>query len=177
MDSLAQAAITFSHMHRLVARFFAFSLLALAALAAPAARAAEAEFLRIWPQWQDSDAFERIGEFFGRGERHSARIVMRTQLNERSGYYFLVRVKSEVPLAGGKFVLQMIRSDAPDTKEYPFELVDGGAGEVVYQLGLTGRDWPAGREAQPVAWKLTLHAADGRVLAEQKSFLWEQPAK
>lgn len=166
-------------MHRFALRFFASALFALAALVAgPAsAQAAEAEFLRIWPQWQDADAFERIGEFFGQGERHSARIVMRTQLDERAGYYFLVRVKSSTALAGGKFVLHMIRSDAPETKEYPFDLVDGGTGETVYQLGLTGRDWPAGREAQPVAWKLTLLAADGRVLAEQKSFLWEQPAK
>ena len=43
--------------------------------------------------------------------------------------------------------------------------------------GVTGADWPGEKKAHPVAWKLALLAADGRVLAEQKSFLWEKPAK
>jgi hypothetical protein len=44
-------------------------------------------------------------------------------------------------------------------------------------LGLTGADWPGGEQAHPVAWKLELVAADGRVLAAEKSFLWEKPAQ
>ena len=41
----------------------------------------------------------------------------------------------------------------------------------------TGSAWPDGKRAHPVAWKLVLKAADGRTLAEQKSFLWEKPGK
>jgi hypothetical protein len=51
------------------------------------------------------------------------------------------------------------------------------AKETALHLGLTGADWPGGKAASPVAWKITLLAADGRVLAEHKSFLWEKPAK
>ena len=45
-------------------------LLAVAALLASSvvARAAEAEFVRVWPQWHDAETFDRIGEYFGRGE-------------------------------------------------------------------------------------------------------------
>jgi hypothetical protein len=46
----------------------------------------------------------------------------------------------------------------------------------VFQLGLTGPDWPDS-EINPVAWKLELRSADGQVLASAQSFLWEKPAK
>jgi hypothetical protein len=42
-------------------------------------------------------------------------------------------------------------------------------------LGLTGDDWP-GAKTNPVAWKLEIVAADGRVLASDESYLWEKPA-
>ncbi len=135
-----------------------------------------AEFVRIWPGWRDAESFERIGEYFGRGENSSGQIVLRTQPETREGFYFLVRVKSTVPLAAAKFALSVIRPDAPEPKAYSFPAVLP-AKETVFQLGLTGAAWPGGKPANPVAWKLTLVAGDGRVLAEHKSFLWEKPAK
>ena len=45
------------------------------------------------------------------------------------------------------------------------------------KVGLISAGDPGGAKARPVAWKLALLAADGRVLAEQQSFLWENPAK
>jgi len=44
----------------------------------------------------------------------------------------------------------------------------------VLNLGLTGTDWPDAK-TNPVAWKLDVLAADGRVLASEKSYLWEKP--
>ncbi len=148
-------------------------------LLAPAAglRAAEAEFLRVWPQWQDTEAFERIGDYFGAPENTGRRIVVRTKPEARAGYYFLVRVKHSTALQSGKFNLHVIHPASPDTRTFSFPIATDPKSESVFQLGITGTDWPDGQKAQPVAWKLDLLGADGRVLATQKSFLWEKPAK
>lgn len=148
------------------------ALLILASLAG----AAEAEFVRVWPQWREAKSFDHIGEYFGRRENSERHLVLRTQADVRDGYYFLVRVKNAAALAGAKFELHVIRPDAPEPKIFSFPAAIG-AGGAVFELGLTGADWPKGKDAHPVAWKLALLAADGRVLAEQKSFLWEKPAQ
>lgn len=155
-------------------RFAFVSFLAFAL--ARVASAAEVEFVRVWPQWHDAASFERISEYFGGGETHGREIVLRTQPADRGGYYFLVRTRSAAEFSGAKFELSVIRPDSPEPKKYTFDTAVP-AKESVYQLGLTGTDWPAGKKANPVAWKIALLAADGRVLSEQKSFLWEKPAK
>lgn len=154
----------------------ALPLVVLLLLAVGAARAADAEFVRVWPSWRSAESFERIGEYFGRGEVPAGQIVARTGPGTRAGYYFLVRVRNPAALAGARFVVDVIRPDSPDAKTFSFPAAMP-AGETVFQLGLTGADWPGGEKAQPVAWRLALVAADGRPLAEQKSFLWEKPAK
>jgi hypothetical protein len=138
--------------------------------------AAEVGFLRIWPGWREAESFDRISEYFGGGENTGRQVVLRTREDERAGYYFLVRVKSDDALAGAKFELSVIRPDVPEAKLYRFDAAVPPK-ETVFQLGLTGSDWPGGDKAHPVAWKLALVAPDGRVLAEHKSFLWEKPAK
>lgn len=142
----------------------------------PGARAADVGFLRVWPGWRGVESFDRISEYFGGGENTGRHLVLRTKEDERSGYYFLVRVKSAAALNGTKFELSVIRPDTPEPKTYRFETAVPPK-ETVFQLGLTGSDWPGGDEANPVAWKLVLVGGDGRVLAERKSFLWEKPAK
>ena len=140
------------------------------------AHGADVEFLRVWPGWREAESFDRISEYFGGGENTGRHHVLRTQDKTRGGYYFLVRVKNASALTGAKFDLSVIRPDLPEPKTYHFA-ADVPAKETVFQLGLTGSDWPAGNKANPVAWKLALVGADGRVLAEQKSFLWEKPPK
>ena len=153
-------------------------LVLVALLLAPAAatHAADIEFLRVWPGWRDADAFDRISEYFGGRENTSRNLVLRTQPDARAGYYFLVRVKSAAALESPVFELSVIRPDHPEPKVFRFP-APVPAKETVFQFGLTGVDWPAGDKANPVAWKLTLVDAAGRVRAEQKSFLWEKPAK
>jgi len=102
--------------------------------------------------------------------------VLRTQPDARAGYYFLVRLKSATAIDAAKFELSVIRPDTPEPKTYAFAAAVP-AKETVFQLGLTGTDWPTGQNTNPVAWKLAVLSADGRVLVEQKSFLWEMPAK
>lgn len=159
-------------MRRLVACFVLTCLLPAGALL----RAAELEFVRVWPGWRDAASFERIGEYFGRSEDSGRDVILRTQSEERGGYYFLVRVKSGTALAGARFRVDVIRPDAPEPKTFVFP-ADVPAKETVFQLGLTGADWPGGKEASPIAWRLALESSSGGILAEHKSFLWEKPRK
>lgn len=150
-------------------------LTSLLALLAAATAAGETRFIRIWPAWQEAAAFERVTEFFGAGEPGAGTTVLRTTPETREGYYFLTRVRTDVAATGARFELLVIRPDAPTPASFRFP-ADLPAGETAFHLGLTGTAWPGGRRANPVAWKLTLVSADGRVLAEHKSFLWEKPA-
>lgn len=155
---------------------FRFLTALLLALAPAAPRAAEAEFLRVWPAWHDAESFERISEYFGGREHTGRETVLRTHPDARAGYYFLVRVKCATALPAAKFELSVIRPDSPQPRSHTFTAALP-ARESVLQLGLTGADWPGGKQANPVAWKLALIGPGGRVIAEQKSFLWEKPAK
>jgi hypothetical protein len=151
--------------------FFAVLLSSLAC-----ARAADATIVGVRPQWRDAESFDRISEYFGRGENTSGHRVLRTQADTRAGYYFLVQLAPPAAPADAKFELQVIAPDKPEPKTFTFSTT-APKGENTFELGLTGTDWPGGEKARPVAWRVALLTADGRVLAEQKSFLWENPAK
>jgi len=139
-------------------------------------RAADFAITEVWPQWRDAESFDRISEYFGGGENTGSHRILRTHADIRAGFYFLVRLAPAVAVANAKFELQVIRPDAPEPKTFTF-FAGAPAASPVFELGLTGADWPGGAKARPVAWKLALLAADGRVLAGQQSFLWENPAK
>jgi len=150
-------------------------LIPLLAMLAAATASGETRFIRIWPAWQEAAAFERVTEFFGAGEPGAGTTVLRTTSETREGFYFLTRVRTDSATTGARFELLVIRPDAPTPASFRFP-ADLPAGETAFHLGLTGAAWPGGRRTNPVAWKLTLLSADGRVLAEHKSFLWEKPA-
>lgn len=151
---------------------FCLSLL----LLAPLARAAEVGLVRVWPAWRTEESFRRVSEYFDGKENTGAQIVLRTHADSRAGFYFLTRVSnSGAPLSGAKFALAIIAPDSAEPKLFEFPAAVP-VGETVFQLGLTKSDW-AGPKVHPVAWKLELVAADGRILAVEKSFLWEKPAK
>jgi hypothetical protein len=82
--------------------------------------AAEVTFTRVWPQWRDADAFDRISEYLGHGENTGGHLVLRTRADARAGYYFIVRLEHSPSLAGAKFELSVIRPDAPDPKSFSF---------------------------------------------------------
>jgi len=135
--------------------------------------AAEVEFVRIWPAWRTAESFERISEFFDGQENTGRNTVLRSQPDTRAGYYFLVRTKTTLNAADAKFVLQIIKPDAPQAKTYTFPVVLIGR-EIVFNLGLTGTDWPD-RKTHAVAWHLALVNGKGDELASSQSFLWAKP--
>lgn len=134
----------------------------------------EAKFVRVWPQWHDADAFSRIREYFGGPENDGRETVLRTHATQRAGLYFIVRVEATAPVSHGRFVLQLVRPDSPELRTYTFP-VSLPARSHVAELGLTDGDWPGGRDAHPVAWKLALLDETGHTLAAEQSFLWQEP--
>lgn len=148
--------------------------LSLAGCIGPRVQGREVEFKRVWPGWRDAESFERISEYFGGTEDPKREVIVRTQAAERRGFYFLVRVKSGQAHPGAHFELQVIHPAAPEPRVHRFP-VSVPARESVYQLGITGADWPGGKGTNPVAWKLALVSAEGRVLEQHHSFLWEKP--
>ncbi|MDR2674358.1 MAG: hypothetical protein LBC18_05685 [Opitutaceae bacterium] len=143
--------------------------------AAPAAPPA-VELVRLWPGYRAAGSFDRISEYFTNEENTGGQIILRTQPEERAGYYFLLRVKNASPLAGARIGLELITAAAPRPKTHTFTLALLPAGKQVLNIGVTGADWPAGPDAHPVAWRLRLLAADGRELLSKQSFLWDRPA-
>ncbi len=135
--------------------------------------AAEVTFVRIWPAWREAASFERISEYFGGRENTGRQTVVRTQATQRSGFYFLVRTDNPGDaINGARFELKVIKPDSPTARTYTFPATVPAGGHV-FNLGLTGADWP-GQDTQPVAWQLRLLAADGRELGSGQSFLWSK---
>ena len=152
-----------------------FSLLLLLFLPATV-RAAGTEMVRVFTGWRDAASFQRVTEYLDGKENTGGIIVLRSQSGSRAGFYWLVRLKNDgEPLAGAKFELQVITPTSPEAKTFTFP-ADVTAGSPLYQLGLTGADWP-GAKSRPVAWQLRLLAADGKTLIAKESFLWDLPGK
>ena len=142
--------------------------------AAAAAPAPEFALVRVWPGWKEAEDFTRLREYFGAAPDSGPRRVLRTSPDQRAGFYFLVRTRgAAVPAA--VLELAVLRPDGPEpvTHRFPAPLRAGGE---VLELGLTGDAWPGGKRAQPVAWRLRVLDAGDRLLAEERSFLWVEPA-
>lgn len=155
--------------HRLA---LAASLLSLLCLAP--ARAADVTFVRVWPGYRAAESFERISEYLTGNENTGGQTILRSQPAERTGFYFLARLKnSGTAVAGATFELNVITpaSATPHTFTFTGDLP---AGEHVFNLGLTGADWPDAK-TEPVAWKLTVLAPDHAGLTSAQSFLWDKP--
>lgn len=138
-----------------------------------AAPGSAVELVRVWPGYRSAASFESIGEFFGREEYTGGRLMLRTQPEERGGYYFLMRIKDAEPIFQATVLVQLILEGSPKARSHRLP-VDLPAGRSVLDVGITGRDWP-GAGVKPLAWRIALLRADGTELVSAKSFLWAQP--
>ena len=145
--------------------FFASALVAVAT---------DFKIVRVWPSYRAAESFDRISEYFGGGENSARRTVLRTQSRDRVGYYFLVRLVNPGEVQPGcSWQLQVVMPVSAHPRTFAFA-AGIPAGSNVFELGLTGVDWPNAK-TDPVAWKLVLQSADGRELVSQQSFLWSRP--
>lgn len=113
----------------------------------------------------------RASEAFYAKEHHGADVVFRSQEKIRQGYYFFLRLDT-VPPADGRLVVEVVREENRPPERFDFSLKlapQGWFGE--YVVGLTGRDGGA-PNWRPVAWRISVTDAQGKVLATKHSFLW-----
>lgn len=160
----------------MLSRFWLKSLLLLAILPIAVLAREDVTIVRVFTGWRDAASFKRISEYFNGRENTGPETVIRTHPGERAGYYFQLRLKqSGSASAQVRFQLTLIleNSSAPRTFAFPAELKPG---TNLFQLGLTGPDWPDSR-LSPVAWHLEVFSDSGQVLAGEKSYLWETPAR
>jgi hypothetical protein len=135
---------------------------------------ADLSIVRVYSGWRDGASFKRIAEYFDGQEHTGGETVLRTQPTQRTGYYFLVRLKNPGAARPVRFQLEFVESGTGSSRTlfFPAELAGGTS---VFQLGLTGPEWQSPK-MQPMAWHLRVLAADGQVLASEESYLWEKPA-
>jgi hypothetical protein len=140
--------------------------------------AADLTAVRIWPGYRTAESFERISEFVSGQENTGGQTFLRSQPGSREGFYFLTRIKNPgTSLENVRTELSVITPASAEPKVFAaFAPVSLPSGSHVFQIGLTGKDWPE-PAANPVAWQLRLLSADGQELLREQSFLWSQPAQ
>jgi len=153
-------------------RTLRFCLLSLA-LGVASAFATDITVVPIFTGYREAATFKRISEYFSGKENTSGQLVLRTHPEERSGYYFQLRVNAATA-AEAKLVLQVITPDTATPRTFNFTATLTSP-KTMLNLGLTGADWPD-LKVNPVAWKLEVLSADGKLLAVENSYLWERPA-
>lgn len=166
--------MTYRRLFVLIATTFSAALSSIALAKEDKATDQSLTIVRTFTGWRDAASFKRIAEYFDGKEHTGKEIVLRTDPNQRSGYYFLVRVKNPGSPRAVRFQIEYVEHGTGETRtaSFPAEL---GAGSKVFQLGLTGPEWQDPK-VQPMAWHLRVLAEDGQVLATEKSYLWEKPA-
>lgn len=155
-------------------RFLLVALIAL--ISSASAFAADVKLIRVWPGYRTADSFMRISEYFtGQENPGRKQILLRSHPEERGGFYFLTRVANHgAALDGARIDLHVITPQSPKAATLTFKTTVP-KGENVFQVGLTGADWPGGEAEHPVAWRLVVLGADGQELASEQSFLWSKP--
>lgn len=168
-------------MNFLPRSFFLVAAIASLVMAAASASAAAVNppgetgvtVVRVFAGWKEGSSFKRISEYFTGKENTGDSVVLRTRAEQRSGFYFFVRLHNAGSATPVKVKVEVLTPTDRQTKEYPFT-TELKPGTNLFDLGLTGEDWLDAR-ANPVAWKIEFIASDGRVLASEKSYLWEKP--
>ena len=116
----------------------------------------------------------RASEVFGVKDTAGSDVVFRTDASGRGGHYFYVKL-DDAPPADAKLVLQVVRMEnaAAERYEFPARFRPGFPfGE--YVIGLTGKQ-AGDAKWRPIAWRVSVVDAKGKVLAAKHSFLWGTP--
>lgn len=142
--------------------FLAFSSLGLA----------ESRIRSVSETYWTSRDFARIPEYFTGKEYQGNQVIVRTQ-KARGGLYFVLELNEaldKLPKNCEVFV-EVIRSDGPEAKLYKLLLPVETKGRREVLLGITGDDWESPK-IKPVAWRLEIKDASGKIIASKQSFLW-----
>ena len=116
----------------------------------------------------------RASEVFGVKDDHGSDVVFRTDASGRAGHYFFIKL-AEAPPADARLVLQVVRTENVPAERYEFPArFRPGFPFGEYVIGLTGKQ-AGDAKWRPIAWRVSVVDAQGKVLAAKHSFLWGTP--
>lgn len=132
------------------------------------------EILEIQPEFMEASAFKRINEFLTGVEEHGKRTVVRTQAEDRRGFYFTLRLdkKAKHLPRGTHIIAEVYTPNQTEVQRFELSLPAKRGSSRQLLFGLTGTDWPYQRERVPAAWKFTILDPNGKVLGATQSYLW-----
>jgi hypothetical protein len=145
-------------------------LACLTCLVLTASLCAQVEIQRVWPGYRTADSFTSLREYWGGEPSPATQRALRSQADQRDGYYWLLRTDSAEPLTGVTVRLKVTRAGDTTSERHEFT-TDLPADSHALHVGLTGSDW-SGQDEVPIAWRLTLLDSAGQTLATTQSYLW-----
>ena len=132
------------------------------------------EILEIQPAFMEASAFKRINEFLTGVEEHGKRTVVRTQPDDRRGFYFTLNLDHTVDRLprGTRVIAELYSPVKSELQRFELTLPAKRGSSRQLLFGLTGSDWPFADERVPAAWKFTLLDPNGKRLGSTQSYLW-----
>ncbi len=158
-------------------RFFLLALLSLFVASCVSKRPQivnAVEIKDILPRYMEEWQFMRISEYVTEKEKQGNRSILRSDSSARSGYYFILILDKKLKRLppGTVFEGEFFIPKSPDVQKHAFMLPNKPPGTKEIFLGLTGDDWPYGKDRVPSAWRFTIKDGNGKVLGSKKSYLW-----
>lgn len=131
------------------------------------------EIKDIKPRFIEEVQFKRIGEYLTGKEDTGGRVIIRSDREERTGYYFTLVLDENVrKLPKGTFIVgEFFTPQSLDAQTRDFVLPNKRPSTKEVFIGLTGKDWPQ-NSGVPSAWRFTIKDANGNIMAEKQSYLW-----
>lgn len=131
----------------------------------------------IIPRYIQSEQFVTIREYLTGVEHSGNRLIMRTDTNERSGFYFVLQLdaKAHHLPQGTRITGEFYTGNSSEIQTYTLEMPAERPRTKYLLFGLTGEAWPYGQNhPAPAAWRFTIIGPDSKQLAEKHSYLWEK---
>ncbi len=153
-------------------------LLLAALVAAGTPTAFGAEIVRVIPEFREEESFHRIVEYFTGREFTGRRIIVRTDEDNREGFYLTVRLRGvdRDALRRGMARIEAAFQEEYEARTYEFSLESVDRRRPLLLLGITGDDWPD-EEERPLAWRVSFENEQGELLDTEQSFLWSLDRK
>lgn len=150
-----------------------FSLLCISCASTKKPAVTDVNILNIKSRYIETEDFKRISEYMTGKENLGNRIILRTDTDQRAGYYFTLILDQKVrDLPAGTYIEGEFHTPMSlDVQAHTFELPSKLPKTKEIFVGLTGDDW-TDKDAVPAAWRFTIKNSNGDVLATRKSYLW-----
>ncbi|MFT4900980.1 MAG: hypothetical protein ACI81V_000247 [Lentimonas sp.] len=158
-------------------RFFFIALLSLLCISCASTRKAAlsaVEIEEIKPRYIEQQDFVRVAEYLSGKENTGNRMIFRSDVDARSGYYFTLILNKKIARlpTGTTITAEVYSPTLLDPQSYSFTLPAKRPKTKEISIGLTGADWP-NVDTIPSAWRFTLRGPDGSKLGTRHSYLWK----